>query len=171
MKKVWDRIHTWLAANAPAGYGNLRPGASAETIESAENAMGLKLPDDVKASYRIHDGQSTEPGLVGGEGWRLLSLQEIVQDWGRWSRANPKDARFVPIAWGGMGDYVILDLGPRPAGPGRLLIQRRDRDELDALVRSFSVWLENFAGELEAGEFAYSQEEGGVMRTDLLDLD
>src|SRR5215212_9335671 len=104
MKTVWDRIHAWLDANAPPGYGNLRKGASAEAIRAAEEAMGLTLPDDVKASYRVHDGQGTTPGLIGGEGWTLLSLEEIVKTWGRWSRADPEDARFVPIAWIGTGD-------------------------------------------------------------------
>jgi cell wall assembly regulator SMI1 len=171
MKDVWDRLHAWLDANAPAGYGNLRPGASAETIESAEMAMGLKLPDAVKSSYRIHDGQSNEPGLIGGEGWRLLSLQEIVETWAGWSQANPKAAHCVPIAWGGRGDYVFLDLDPNSPDLGRHLIQRLDRDEPDPLVGSFSSWLKDFADELEAGEFVYSDEDGGVIRTDLLDLD
>jgi cell wall assembly regulator SMI1 len=84
----------WLDANVPAGYGKLRPGVSAAAIRVAEKTMGLKLPNDVKASYRIHDGQGMEPGLVGGEGWMLLSLQNIVKVWRRWSRSNPKHAHF-----------------------------------------------------------------------------
>ena len=78
MKAVWKRIHAWLDENAPAGYGNLRPGASADAIQVAEKAMALKLPVDVKESYCIHDGQGNEPGLIGGEGWCLLSLQDMV---------------------------------------------------------------------------------------------
>src|SRR5437763_1611020 len=107
MKAVWKRIHSWLDANAPIGYGNLRSPASAEAIRTAENAMGLKLPDDIKASCDIHDGQGTESGLVGGEGWRLLSLQEIVETWGHWSRVRTKGAYRVPIAWIGTGDFVF----------------------------------------------------------------
>src|SRR5687767_10552776 len=118
MKAVWKRIHAWLDENAPAGYGKLRPGASAKKIEAAENAMGLKLPNDVKASYRIHDGQSIEPGLVGCEGWMLLSLQQMVKVWRRWSRAKPKHAHFVPIAWLGTDDYVFLNLDPDSDDPG-----------------------------------------------------
>ncbi len=68
MKAVWKRIHAWLDANAPAGYGDLRPGASAAAIQAAEKALGLKLSADIKASYRVHDGQGNEPGLIGGEG-------------------------------------------------------------------------------------------------------
>ena len=68
MQSIWKRIHTWLDTNAPKGYGSLRDGASAEAIQAAEKAMKLKLPADVKTSYRIHDGQRKEPGLIGGEG-------------------------------------------------------------------------------------------------------
>jgi hypothetical protein len=171
MKPIWDRIHKWLIANAPSGYGDLRPGASATAIEQAEKAIGLKLPGDVVASYRIHDGQATEPGLIGAEGWRLLSLQEIVEQWGHWTRANPQDAVFVPIAWGEMGDFVFLNLDPRSEDPGCLRIQRRDMPDHGPLVPSFSCWLEDFADELEEGVLVYSEDHGGIILADELDLD
>ena len=171
MKAVWKRIHTWLDANAPAGYGHLRPGASVKAIRAAEGAMRLKLPDDVKASYRVHDGQDTEPGLIGGEGWRLLSLQEIVEVWGRWSRADPRDAQYVPIAWGQMDDYVFLNLDPTTEEPGSLMIQRRDSADPHPLATSFRSWLEGFADQLEGGEFTYSKEHDEVMYANELDFD
>lgn len=65
MKAVWKRVHAWLDDHAPEGYGSLRPGTSARALRSAEETLGLTLPDDVKASYRIHDGQYGEPGLKG----------------------------------------------------------------------------------------------------------
>jgi hypothetical protein len=125
----------------------------------------------MKASYRIHDGQGTGPGLIGGEGWKLLSLQEIVGWWEHWSRADPKNARRVPVACIGTGDCIFLDLDPDSEDPGCLSIQRRDSAEPDPFLPSFSFWLEDFAGELEDGEFAYSQEHGEVMLADELDLD
>jgi cell wall assembly regulator SMI1 len=171
MKDVWKRIHAWLGANAPAGYGHLRLGASDKAIRAAEDAMGLKLPDDIKASYSIHDGQDNEPGLIGGEGWCLLSLAEMVEQWGRWSRSDPRDARCVPVAWGGTGDYVFLNLGADVGEPGCLMIQRRDSADSDPLAPSFSAWLAGFADQLDNGEFAYSEDDGCVMYADELDLD
>jgi cell wall assembly regulator SMI1 len=171
MKAVWKRIHAWLDANAPAGYGHLRPGTSAEAIRAAEKSMGLKLPADVKASYRIHDGQGKEPGLIGGEGWLLASLREVVASWRRWFQSNPKTAQRVPIAWIGTGDYVFLNLDPDAEEPGSLMIQRRDSDDPDPLAPSFRAWLEDFADQLEDGEFAYSEKDGEVRYTDELDLD
>ena len=171
MKSVWKRIHAWLEENAPKGYGHLRPGADADALQAAEKAMGLKLPADVKASYRIHDGQKREPGLIGGEGWMLSSLHEIVKSWRRASRANPKAPYRVPIAWIGTGDYVFLNVDPDSEDPDCLLIQRADSADPDPLAPSFSDWLENFADELEDGVFAYSEDDGELMLADELDLD
>ena len=171
MEAIWKRIHIWLDANAPTGYGHLRPGASVEAIRAAEDAMGLKLPDDVKGSYRIHDGQDKEPGLIGGEGWRMFSIQEIVQQWGRWSRANPEDARFVPIAWGEARDYVFLNVDPGGEAAVKLMIQRRDGNNPAPLELSFRSWLEGFADQLKDGKFAYSKYEGCLMYTDEIDFD
>ena len=171
MNAVWERIHTWHEANSPVGYGNLRPGASDEAIRAAEDAMGLELPEDVKASYRIHDGQDNEPGLIGGEEWCLLPLAEMVEQWGRWSESDAMDGRCVPIAWGGSGDYVFLKLGPDAGESGRLMIQRNDSADPDPLAPSFWAWLASFADQLEKGEFAYSEDDGCVMYADELDLD
>jgi cell wall assembly regulator SMI1 len=43
MEEIWKRIHTWLDANAPKNYGQLRPGATAESISKAEEAIGHKF--------------------------------------------------------------------------------------------------------------------------------
>jgi len=171
MKAVWNRIHAWLDANAPKGYGHLRPGATAEAIQAAEKALGLKLPADVKASYRIHDGQRTEPGLIGGEGWCLLSLREMVKTWRRWSRHDRAFARRVPVAWGGAGDYIFVDLSADAEEPGRVIVQRIDTDDPDPVASSFRSWLEGFAEQLEDDEFAYSEDHDEIMYVDEIDLD
>ncbi len=171
MKAVWKRIHIWLDANAPAGYGHLRPGASVKTIRAVEDAIGLKLPNDIKASYRIHDGQDAEPGLIGGEGWCLLSLRGMVEQWSRWSTSVPTDACFVPISWNEASDYVFLNLDPATEESGSLMIQRCDSVDPDPLAPSFCSWLEGFADQLEDGEFAYSEDEECVMYADEIDLD
>lgn len=171
MKAVWKRIHVWLDANAPAGYGNLRPGASAEAIQAAETAMGQKLPADVKASYRIHDGQGDEPGLIGGEGWCLMTLQDLVKFWRKWCKRSPRYRSCVPIAWGGAGDYIFLDLAPDANTPGQVIVQRSDTDGPDLVAASFRAWLEDFADKLEDDEFAYSEADGCLIYADEMDLD
>src|SRR5262245_52714386 len=85
MKRAWDRIHVWLAANAPVVLASLRPGATEEYIRAAERQMGVMLPPDVKASYRLHDGQSScelfsaVPHFLHGSGW--LALEQMLLEW------------------------------------------------------------------------------------------
>lgn len=166
MKTVWDRIHHWLDANAPAGYGRLRPGASEGEIRAAEAEMGLELPGDVVASFRIHDGQDAEPGLVGGEGWWLASLRDALEANRRWTRHDPTATHF-PLAWNGTSDYVFLDL--RDPRPGRLYVRRHECPDPFPLAASFRHWLDAFADELDAGAFAYSELHDEVMPADEID--
>lgn len=171
MRTVWKRIHAWLDVNAPPGYGFLQPGASPDAIEAAEEAMGIKLPEDVKASYRVHDGQAREPGLIGGEAWCLLTLKEMVKSWRKWSTLDERYRNFVPVAWGGAADYVFLDLGTNAERPGCLIVQRSDSDEPDPVAQSFRLWLEDFADKLEDDEVVYSTASGCLMYADEIDPD
>lgn len=171
MTAVWKRIHAWLDENAPPDYGNLRPGAHAETIQAAEEAMGLKLPADVKASYCVHDGQANEPGLIGSEGWCLLPLEDMLACWRKWRNKSQRFRECVPVAWGGAGDYILLDFSPAAGSPGCVIVQRSDSDEPDPVAPSFRAWLEEFADELEDDEFAYSEADGCLMHVDEIDLD
>jgi cell wall assembly regulator SMI1 len=57
--QLWDRIETWLAANAPEIVRALPPGVTDDEIRQVEATMeGPLLPEDVKASYRWHNGYS-----------------------------------------------------------------------------------------------------------------
>jgi hypothetical protein len=101
-----------------------------------------------------------------------------VELWGQWSRADPDDVWYVPIADLGTGDCVFLNLDPdfrkldpEAEGPGYLMIQRRDTAAPDPFMPSFSFWLEDFADELEGGTFAYSEADGCVMYADEIDMD
>jgi cell wall assembly regulator SMI1 len=166
MKAAWKRIHTWLDENAPAGYGHLRPGASADAIKAAEKVMGLKLPADVKASYRIHDGQGNEPGLIGGEGWCLFPLQDLVACWRKWCERSQQFREWVPVARGGAGDNIFLNLSPAADSRGCVIVQRSDTDGPDPVAPSFQAWMEDFADKLEDEEFAYSEADGCLMYAD-----
>ena len=170
IQAIWHRLHAWLAANAPPGYGHLRPGADDAAIRHAERATGLKLPDDVVASYRIHDGQGGEPGLIGGEGWLLLPLRDALGTWGRWSSAAPEHTRRVPVGWNRAGDFAFVNLDPASGAPaGGIMVRRADGADSHPLAPSFSAWLSNFADELDDGLFAYSAQDAEVKLADDVD--
>ena len=78
LQATWKRIEAGLASHAPGVLSKLQPGASDEAIRQAEQALGMELPEEVRASYRIHNG-SNGAGLT--DDGRLLSLEEIVAEW------------------------------------------------------------------------------------------
>lgn len=61
---AWGRIEAWLGAHLPAYKATLRPGVSARDLAEFEAEIGRPLPDDVRESWRIRDGQRALPGAV-----------------------------------------------------------------------------------------------------------
>src|SRR5687768_13251584 len=85
MVEVWARIEKWLEANAREVAAGLNPPASDEEIAKTEQFLGEALPEDARASFRCHDGQSSDsPGML--DGWELLSLARIRDEWQVWKQ-------------------------------------------------------------------------------------
>ncbi len=77
---AWARIERWLAANLPAALENLGAPATTTHINELERTLGFALPNDVKAIYRVHNGDDGEPGLLGN--WdAFLSIERVMADW------------------------------------------------------------------------------------------
>lgn len=60
----WRRIEAWLDANLPAYKHTLKPGISKKDLAKFEEAIGFELPEDVRQSWLIHDGQRVLPNKV-----------------------------------------------------------------------------------------------------------
>ena len=111
MQLSWTRIENWLADNAPEILENLNPGATEEEIKRTEEFLGLSFPEDVKDSYRIHNGQKPYVDTLDGQQWdyclidyrQLLSLARIKDEWSIWKEL---------LDTGGLGDnYMTLENG------------------------------------------------------------
>src|SRR5687767_9439637 len=76
----WRRIIDWYAANTPEGSLNLSKGASKKAIAEVETAIGMSFPDDLKESYRLHNGHP-DLGGVFSYGRYLLTLEEVAKEW------------------------------------------------------------------------------------------
>lgn len=187
MKTTWDRIHVWLAANAPDVLASLRPGATEEAIQVAEREMGVKLPDDVRDCYRFHDGQgckneeSTPPGFLYGQHWQ--SLADILADWhvrmhlvdignyGRGRSTSEDPIRtdwwhpaWVPLTTSHTGAWNCLDLAPAPGGDvGQIISWQNDDPDREIEASSFSEWLAGFAEELELGVWGHFEGYRGLV--------
>jgi cell wall assembly regulator SMI1 len=143
--------------------------------------MGVRLPDDVRAAYRIHDGQDGQD-LFNGRRW--LPLADVVRLWEMMMEACTEDgppdavpeeaevrtdywlADWIPLAWGGMGDRLFLDLNPPPAGKlGQILLWWKDLDPTASVeADSFADALEDLAFQLEEGDWTTHPDYDGLVR-------
>lgn len=189
VSQAWKRIEQWLSQNTPQLLKNLQAGATENAIEQAEEQLEVYLPEDVKASYRIHNGQIH--GSVGFvDGCCFLSLDEMLNQWscqmeldedieGEW---HPL---WVPIAYDYRGNYYCLDLDPNlDTAVGRIICVFYERvpqveslypdTEIEQIriishetvinaekvvADSFQDFLTQFADVLENGKYVFSEEE------------
>jgi cell wall assembly regulator SMI1 len=149
----WKRLEKWLAANVPEI--TLQPGCSDTELGFFEKEFGVTLPDDVKQSFRLHNGQSCDiyPGAIAGEWldpiervrdslsiWRSLYEEEQESDSGFGERATsfPPDAirceyatpGWIPLLNTQDGNNCGVDLNPGPSGVyGQVINFGRDEDD------------------------------------------
>jgi cell wall assembly regulator SMI1 len=175
-----------LAENqCTAGLRQPTTGATDQQINKAERRLGVTFPEPVRQSYRIHDGQEPDgPALI--DAWEFLSLERIVDEWDVWkqlldggefarSRSKPEPGirgdwwapRWIPLTYSGSGDHHCLDLDPAPGGTlGQVILMYHDMTERPLVAPSFEAWLGRFADDLEAGEYVFSEDDGGLVRKD-----
>ena len=184
MKIIWERIHDWLAVNAPQVLENLRPGANDEEIYRAEAFFGVEFPEDFKLSYRVHNGQEEEccslfPYL------EFLSLQNVIKISEKWQnysddnfRCDPEDIfegiwngwwnpNWIPFTNESNGACQCVDLAPAAGGNvGQIIIVEWQEPTRGLMASNFRVYLETFAEELERGEYRFSKGYGLVYLDD-----
>ena len=177
MKTIWDRIHFWLESNALEVLASLRPGATQEQLRAAEEAMGVRFPEEVEIVYRVHDGQvrglnhSFAPAFIEGDEW--FSLERMVESWRVWKdlvegghfdgiesepegriRSDWYHLGWIPVTGDGGGDSRCLDLAPAPGGRvGQIIRQIHDDGYRSVEADSLIEWFSAFADDLEAGEY------------------
>jgi cell wall assembly regulator SMI1 len=190
MQEIWTRIETWLKVNAPQVFDVLQPGASDAKIKELEDWLSIQLPEDVKASYRIHDGQSTyNYGLIDGR--EFLSIERIRDEWQVWKElldsgtfqdddgqdqgSDPApgicnvwwSAHWIPLTYDGGGNHDCLDLNPAEGGTvGQIITMWHDDPQRQIVAPSFQVWLEQYAEGLESGRYVFSDDYNGIISVD-----
>src|SRR5258708_9816419 len=175
--ELWQRIDTWLHTFAPTRAAHFGPGVTPEELAEAEAMLGLALPADFKASYRIHNG-------AGGKGYLLMgypdfyplsnvySFEEIFHDLlqdAKWAKREPifvsDPARqclpiqrvwfhpqWVAFAGDGSGYQWCIDLAPAPGGTrGQIITWDHEAGPANLLFPSFEALLSAYADQLEAG--------------------
>src|SRR4051794_16095747 len=161
MQDVWHRIEAWLRKHAPALSARLPAGVSQAELAAAEEALGVRLPEEVRSSYALHNGS---PDLWPFDNGPLLSLAQVVAQWGVWRdllragtfagmRSSPIgpvkrdwwNPRWVPVA-GASGDHDCLDLDPAPGGRvGQVIDFGHEGGATSVFANSFREYLTSFA--------------------------
>ncbi len=191
MQLIWTRIENWLTDNALEILENLNPGATEEEIKRTEEFLGVSFPEDVKDSYRIHNGQKPYVDKPDGQQrdyclmdtWQLLSLERIRDEWSVWKELLDSgefddyymtlntgvvsgwwNSQWIPITSDKSGGHHCLDLSCIPEGSeGQIIMMWHDMDTRETVAPSFKAWLENFADDLKAGHYAYDSTVGWVV--------
>lgn len=171
MAEVWQRIETWLIAHHPAKVEMLSPPAAAEDVQTLEAGIGRSLPQSLRASLMVHNGESDEPvGLLYG--YELLSTSRILDEWttmrdvaAGWSKeqnTSPDPVEgvqprhwhvgWIPIAGDGGGNFFCVDADPATGGHlGQVLFFDHELGPEQVAARDLEDWLTAFAGKLETG--------------------
>ena len=85
----WGRIDKWAEDNYPELFDQLCEGCTANDLNELEHQLDCSLPQDVRESLQIHDGQE-RPGNPTGIIFSsmLLDCEEMVQEWENWRKVN-----------------------------------------------------------------------------------
>lgn len=181
--EVWDRIERWLVDNAPAIMEDLNPGVDEATLEYFRERTGRELPETVRDSYRVHDGQAGGAPPLMGE-WELLPLEYVVSKWEMIEEVHddteldPESVRtegpvqlrwwsseWLPVCGNGAGDYYCIDLAPASGGTvGQVITYWHMNHRRQVIAPDFGTLLAEFADDLERG--GYRVERGGLVRSD-----
>lgn len=85
----WKRMDRWLEDNYEELWENLCEPATFNDVNELELELDCTLPQEVRESLQIHDGQE-RGGLPTGIifGCMLLDCEEIIQEWQNWRTVN-----------------------------------------------------------------------------------
>lgn len=85
----WKKIERWAEANYEELFDNLCEGCTQNDVNELEHELDVSLPQDVRESLSIHDGQERGGRPTGILiGCMLLDCEEIVQEWNNWKVVN-----------------------------------------------------------------------------------
>jgi cell wall assembly regulator SMI1 len=185
MNIIWNRIEKWLGANAPEVLDGLNPPATPDQILQAEAALGVSFPQDVRDTFKIHNGQASDtPWLL--DGWEFMSVERIVEEWKVWKdlldggdfKGTESDSDghtvtdwwsplWIPLTYDGAGNHHCLDLSPGRLGrTGQIIRMWHDDAARDLIAPGYREWLLQLANAFEAGKYKLSEEYGGIVECD-----
>jgi cell wall assembly regulator SMI1 len=185
MNELWNRLKSWLSANAPELLADLRPGATSDELDELEAHLGVELPIDLREFLQLVNGL---PSNVSYEFYwgNLCSVEGIIdawdchiQEWLEESAENPEyesipgikdgwvNSRWIPVVEQDGPNFLCVDLDPTPDGTlGQVISVYHDADDHSIEASSFGDWLEQVVDRLESGEIFFSKKWKRLMDED-----
>lgn len=74
----WRQIEAWLGEHLPILKLSLRSGISKRDLAKFEKLVGRRLPDDVRESWLIHDGQRPIPDLSDHPDFNVEDYDDLL---------------------------------------------------------------------------------------------
>ncbi|KAI0120197.1 putative 1,3-beta-glucan protein [Nemania sp. FL0031] len=102
----WKRIDRWAEENYPELFDQLCEGCTDNDLIELEHQLDCSLPQDLRDSLMVHDGQErggNPTGIIFSS--MLLDCEEMVQEWDQWRRVNQQ--------------YLLETSVTRPAAPSK----------------------------------------------------
>lgn len=102
----WGKIDRWADENYPELFDQLCEGCTSNDLNDLEHQLDCTLPQDVRESLQMHDGQERggiPTGIIFSS--MLLDCEEIVQEWENWRKVNQ--------------EFLLEPTFPRPAVPSK----------------------------------------------------
>jgi cell wall assembly regulator SMI1 len=171
VRDLWQRIERVLLEHVPDTAATLAPPATDQELDTLETTIGLKLPADLRASLRIHNGQndSTRCHSFTVEGM-FLGASEIARQWkmvtgideGERARGGPGYGRWwktscIPFTHSD-GDMLCVDMDPELGDQiGEIVCHVHDSEIERGIAASFGDWLASVADRLDAGRFTVDE--------------
>ena len=169
IRESWNSIEEALRAQAPRLVATLAPPASEADIAELEQVIGLRLPTDLNASLRCHDGQR-DPSCLWSftDGGMLLSTSGIAE---RWRIADsvyrdlltqpPPVPGYTPAPWwkttlipftDAEGDMLCVDTDAVVGSHcGEVIWHIHDDGLTSAIAESYAQWLADVASRIRKG--------------------
>jgi cell wall assembly regulator SMI1 len=185
---AWRTYLDYLAVHVPQAYQRLNGPADEGSITELETLVGQRLPESVKAGWRLHDGQRCDGDLGVALGMWWLPVADVASVWRVWAeireeqdsaffdeldkeqRSYPPDAiqlrytspGWIPLFQGPFdGDYIGVDFDPGPAGrPGQAINFGRDQEQKFVIGPDFATLLQWLVGEVSDGNVDISTRDG-----------
>ena len=145
------RIRAWLDENAPGLSALLNPPATLQAIADAESKWGVTFPASVRDAYLVHDGQSHPNRERVLRDWLWLPLDELESQF-RWTREHVDGDEIIPILESDGVSGCVRSV--EKSGDESEFFSTGDGSDV-VFADSFSLFLDQFAGELEAGKYVY----------------